>query len=67
MAQNCKTSVATYPIYEATDPVKATNLHTAAQFGNKSFIMNTLEKCLDVDVNAIVRSCPPSLFILFCS
>lgn len=42
-----------YPIYDISDGQKVTNLWTAAQFGDKKFLISLLEKSHDVDVNCV--------------
>lgn len=42
-----------YPIYDISDGLKVTNLWTAAQFGDKKFLVALLEKSHDIDVNCL--------------
>lgn len=42
-----------YPIYDVTDGPKVNNIWTAAQFGDKKFLMSLLEKSHDVEVNCL--------------
>lgn len=44
-----------YPIYNA-NKICITSLHAAAQWGDRKYIMTTMEKCLDIDVNATVST-----------
>jgi hypothetical protein len=45
-----------YQIYSPTHSNRINNIHIAAQFGDKKFIMAFLEKTLDADVNATVSN-----------
>eukprot|EP00892_Ulva_mutabilis_P002287 jgi/Ulvmu1/12059/UM083_0072.1 len=42
-----------YPIYDNSDVLKVNNIWTAAQFGDKKFLITLLEKSHDVDVNCL--------------
>ena len=51
-----------YPIYDGNVAGRVHSIQTAAQFGDKDYIIsklgiNVLEKALDADVNAMVSSC----------
>jgi hypothetical protein len=52
-AIECEQS-AGYAIYNVTGQPETHTLHTAAQFGEEKFIVNLLERTLDIDVNALV-------------
>jgi hypothetical protein len=43
-----------YPIYDGMTG-QVNSIQTAAQFGDKAYIVRTLEKALDADVNAMVQ------------
>lgn len=47
-----------YPIYDVSSagPGRVNSIQTAAQFGDKEYIVSALEKSLDADVNALVKN-----------
>lgn len=42
-----------YPVYDISDGPKVINIWTAAQFGDKKYLLTVLEKSHDVDVNCV--------------
>jgi hypothetical protein len=44
-----------YSIYHCSSAASVKSIQTAAQFGDKEYIRNALEKSLDADVNAMVQ------------
>lgn len=54
---------AKYPIYDVTDSAgRVHSIHTAAQFGDRAYIVSALEKSLDADVNGLVHLSPLSIY-----
>lgn len=50
-----------YPIYDVNIAGRVNSIQTAAQFGDKAYIVSTLEKTPDADVNAMVQIRPSTL------
>lgn len=46
-----------YRIYDDNVAGTVHSIQTAAQFGDRRYIINVLEKALDADVNAMVSEC----------
>jgi hypothetical protein len=55
-SKNKDDSLSKYPIYECSGSAGLVrSIQTAAQFGDRAYIRNVLEKSMDTDVNAMVQ------------